>query len=298
MDHVQHKHTHDVASVTAWIGRYLSLTKPGIVIGNTIATAGGFMLGTPSGVSLTKLLLTVLGVGWVVAGACVFNNIIDRDIDRLMYRTRRRPLATQAISWQRALCFGLTLTLAGGWLLQTIQPKALMIALLGFVFYVGVYSLWLKRQSLWSTWIGSLAGAAPALAGYGAAGATLWAPPGWGLLGVFCLWQIPHADAIALLHWNDFKTAGVCVLPVSHGAQATCQRLRWSTPLFAVTSSLLVMLNRPDRPFALLMTLVNAYWVYQVWMPHHRSERIWARHLLHCSLMAMMLLSLTLMAHQ
>lgn len=175
--------------------RYLQVTKPGIIFGNLISTVGGFLLATQGRLDWTLLLATVAGLSLVVASGCAINNCIDRDIDARMARTQKRVLVTGDMSPKAALAHGFVLGAAGfATLAIWTNVLALCCALFGFLIYVGVYSLYMKRKSVYGTLVGSLSGAVPPVAGYCAAsgrfdsGAAI-------LLLMFCLWQMPHSYA-------------------------------------------------------------------------------------------------------
>lgn len=150
----------------------------------------------------------------VVASGCVFNNYIDRDIDRKMERTKNRVLVKGLISPAVSLVYATLLGIAGFMLLWFgANPLACWLGVMGFVVYVGVYSLYMKRHSVYGTLIGSLSGAAPPVIGYCAvtgefdSGAAI-------LLAIFSLWQMPHSYAIAIFRFKDYRAANIPVLPV------------------------------------------------------------------------------------
>ena len=146
---------------------YLLVAKPGIVLGNLISAAAGFFLASKGRVDGVALLATLIGISLVVASGCVFNNCIDRELDRKMIRTRNRALAKGLISLKSAVSYATILGIAGMALLwAATNLLSVVITLAGLLIYVGVYSLYMKRNSVYSTLIGSLAGAAPPLAGY------------------------------------------------------------------------------------------------------------------------------------
>lgn len=200
---------------------YWKVAKPGIIFANLISTVGGFCLASRGSVDIPLLAATVAGTTLMVASACVFNNCIDRDIDRKMPRTCNRVLARGRISLKMAVLYATLQGIAGATLLAGhVNGIALAVVLLGFAVYVGLYSLYLKRSSVHAPVIGSLAGAAPPVAGYCAAsgrfdlGALL-------LAVIFSLWQIPHAHAIAVLRREEYAAAGIPVLAVTRGAETT-----------------------------------------------------------------------------
>ena len=147
--------------------RYLLVAKPGIILGNLIAVAGGYFLAARGSVDPMLLLATVIGLSLVVASGCVLNNCIDRDIDRHMERTRGRVTVTGQISLKAALAHGLVLGVAGfGLLWWWTNPLTTALAGFGYFVYVGLYSLWFKRRSHYGTLVGSLSGAMPPVVGY------------------------------------------------------------------------------------------------------------------------------------
>ena len=146
--------------------RYLQVTKPGIIFGNLISAAGGFLLAAQGAIDWWLFAATVIGLSLVVASGCAINNCIDQDIDAKMARTQKRVLVTGAMSTKAALAHGVVLGLAGFALLWFgTNPLATGCVLFGFVIYVGVYSLYMKRNSVYGTLVGSLSGAVPPVAG-------------------------------------------------------------------------------------------------------------------------------------
>ena len=169
---------------------YLQVTKPGIIVGNLISVVGGFLLASKGSINGYLLILTLLGVSLVVASGCAFNNLIDRDIDPKMERTKNRVLVRGLASARVTFALATILGIAGFVVLYFgANPLAMWLSVMGFVVYVGIYSLYMKRHSVYGTLIGSLSGAAPPVIGYCAvsnnfdAGALI-------LLAIFSLWQM------------------------------------------------------------------------------------------------------------
>lgn len=198
---------------------YYLLTKPGIIMGNLLTVAAGFLLASKGEFDYALFALTLGGITLVIASACVFNNYLDLSIDKKMKRTRRRSLALGRISPRSALLFGSFLGLAGFFTLSFTNGLTTLIALFGFLTYVVVYTVW-KKQTIFGTAIGSVAGATPPVIGYCAVtgrfdgGALL-------LFLMMLLWQMPHFYAIALYHLDDYKAAGLPLLPVIKGSRTT-----------------------------------------------------------------------------
>ena len=195
--------------------RYLSVTKPGIIMGNLISVAGGFLLASRGDIDPWLMIATLIGLSLVVASGCAINNVIDRDIDVAMARTRTRVTVTGEMSAFAALSHGILLGVVGfGLLIAYTTQAAVFFAAFGYVIYVGVYSLYMKRNSVYGTFVGSLSGAVPPVVGYCAVtgqfdmGALI-------LLVMFSLWQMPHSYAIAIFRFKDYQAAGIPVLPVA-----------------------------------------------------------------------------------
>jgi protoheme IX farnesyltransferase len=213
------------------ITNYAALTKPGIIAGNAITMAAGFACAAQG--NLWLFLQTLLAFSCVIASACVFNNYIDRHADKKMARTSARALSLEIVTEQKALKFALLLGLCGfAYLALIANGLATGAAACGFLIYVAVYSL-LKYKSPYATWIGGVAGAAPPLVGYFAAGGGVDQTAYLLFLLVF-FWQIPHFFAIALYRSGDYAAAGIPVLPLKRGAAAT--RLQMVVHIAAFTA--------------------------------------------------------------
>lgn len=183
------------------IKSYLQVTKPGIIVGNLISVVGGFLLAAKGHMDHMLFIYTVIGVSLVVASGCAFNNLIDRDIDRKMERTKNRVLVKGLVSVNSTFMLAIVLGFLGFVILYFgANPLAMWLAVMGFMVYVFIYSLYMKRHSVYGTLIGSLSGAAPPVIGYCAVsnefdtGALI-------LLAIFSLWQMPHSYAIAIFRF-------------------------------------------------------------------------------------------------
>lgn len=272
---------------------YLSVAKPGIVLGNLVSVGGGFFLASRGRVDWQLLLATVLGIALVVGSGCVFNNCIDRDIDRKMRRTRRRALVQGRMTLGSALAYGALLGLAGCLLLYRFTNLlTLAVVLGGFFIYVGVYSLYMKRHSRYGTLVGSLAGAVPPLAGYCAVsnhfdlGALM-------LLCIFSLWQLPHAYAIAILHLQDYTAAQIPVLPVAKGVPFAKKRMARYVAVFIMASVLPTFGRYTGMSYLAVSLALGSYWLYVAWNGRHAvDDRLWARKLFLFSIVMIMALSL------
>lgn len=276
----------------ALLKQYLNLAKPGIVFGNLISVTGGFFLASRGDVNLALYLATALGVSLVIASGCVFNNYIDRDIDQKMERTRNRVLAQGLVSPVHAIVYACVLGVAGVALLYAAtNTLAVMLVLMGFVVYVGLYSLWLKRGSVYGTLVGSLSGAAPPVVGYCAvsnefdAGAAI-------LLLIFSLWQMPHSYAIAIFRFNDYQAANIPVLPVIKGISAAKRQIVLYIAAFVIATLMLTLSGYAGYSYFVVAALSGAYWLWMGVSGYKAvDDRVWARKLFTFSIISITMLS-------
>lgn len=259
---------------------YLSLTKPGIIFGNLIASAAGFFLAAKGQIDWPLLLATIFGVVFIVGSGCAFNNVIDRDIDGKMQRTKNRVLVTGLLSVNRALVFATMLgTIGFGLMYFFTSPLALAFGALGFVVYVGFYSLMFKRTSVYSTAIGSLSGACPPVMGYVAVTGTMDIAA-LILLMAFCLWQIPHSYAIAIYRFSDYQQAKIPILPIIKGTRSARFHMLAYIIAFVIVCVMLTQQNYASILFAIVMTTLGLYWAYVAVMEYGASnEQLWGKKL-------------------
>ena len=193
---------------------YVALTKPRIVELLLVTTIPTMVLAERGWPSVSLMVATFCGGALAAGGANAINMVIDRDIDALMERTKHRPLVTGALTPRRALVFALSLeVIAAAVLVLWANVLAAVLALSATAFYVVIYSLWLKRSSRQNIVIGGAAGAAPVLVGWAAVTNSLgWAPVV--LFTVIFFWTPPHFWALAIRHQDDYRAAGVPMLPV------------------------------------------------------------------------------------
>ncbi|GGM12769.1 heme o synthase [Dactylosporangium sucinum] len=202
------------ASLGAVVKAYISLTKPRIIELLLITTVPAMFL-ADHGLPSLWLVLVVLVGGTLAAGAAnALNCYIDRDIDQVMKRTSRRPLATHTVSPRAALVFGLTLAVLSTVLMAVFtNPLATLLTVGAIAYYDLVYTLWLKRTTPANTVWGGACGAAPVLIGWAAVtGGLSW--QAWMLFAVVFLWQPPHFYALAIKFKDDYARAGIPMLPV------------------------------------------------------------------------------------
>jgi protoheme IX farnesyltransferase len=194
-------------------------------------------------------------------GANAINQYLDRDIDEVMARTRRRPLPAHVIPPRRALWFGVALGAAGFvWLLATVNLPAALLSAGALAFYVFVYTVWLKRSSPQNIVIGGAAGAAPTLVGWAAVtGRVEW--PAVVLFAVVFLWTPPHFWALSLRYQRDYRAAGVPMLPVVAGVDATTQSILMYSVVLVLTTLLLWPVAPTGPAYPVAAVLLGAVFV-------------------------------------
>jgi protoheme IX farnesyltransferase len=195
------------------VADYLALTKPRLNFLVLLTTAAAYRLGAEPGQAPLTMVHTIVGTALVAGGASALNQVWERESDRLMRRTRRRPLADARLEPSHARRFGWGLSVAGlAQLAFFVNLPAASIALVTLVSYLLWYTPLKFRTSL-STIVGALPGALPALLGWAAATNTL-SYQGWILFGIVFMWQMPHFLAIAWMYRDEYARAGIKLLPV------------------------------------------------------------------------------------
>jgi heme o synthase len=218
--------------------------------------------------SLLLILATVAGGAVAAGSANAINCYLDRDVDEVMRRTRRRPLPAHRIAPENALAFGYVLGAAAFLFLSiVVNVLAASLALAAIVFYVFVYTLWLKRTSVQNIVIGGAAGAVPALVGWAAVTGTVGVPA-WILFAIVFVWTPPHFWALAMRYRDDYAAAGIPMLPVVKGPEETRKQiLLYSLVLFG-TSLLLVPLGDMGPVYAVAALVLGGWFVW-------RALRLW-----------------------
>jgi protoheme IX farnesyltransferase len=275
--------------MTGIIKNYLLLTKPWIILGNLIATSAGFFFASKGNIDALLLSTMLIGISLVIASACVFNNCIDRRIDAKMVRTKHRAIPSGIISTNTALLYAATLGIIGAvWLYAMTTTLVVAIALAGWVIYVGIYSLYMKRRSVYSALVGSLAGAAPPLAGYCTVSGSL---DGEAILLflVFSLWQIPHCYAIAVFRFDDYTAADVPVLPVQRGILVTRHHTICYILAFTASMLLLTLCGYTGYLTLSMAALLGIIWLYLALDDPPKPE-LWAKNVYVFSIVAMLVL--------
>jgi protoheme IX farnesyltransferase len=223
-------------SLGSQLGAYVALTKPRIIELLLVTTVPTMVVAERGMPPVGLMVATVLGGTLAAGGANAVNMYVDRDIDKVMARTRNRPLATGQIEPRSALAFAVGLEVVAFALLwATVNLLAASLAVAACLFYVFVYTIWLKRTSSHNIVIGGAAGAVPVLVGWAAVTGSLAWPP-LVLFAVMFTWTPPHFWALAIRFRDDYVRADVPMLPAVASVRTTADRiLRYTLVLWALT---------------------------------------------------------------
>jgi heme o synthase len=216
--------------MTSVIRDYVTLTKPRIMSLLLFTTVTGMILAAGGFPELGLFAAVMLGGAFASGGASALNHWLDRDIDSRMGRTSRRPVASGRIASAHAFIFGISMNVASFTVLVVwANLLAALLAMAGTVLYVVIYTLWLKRSSVQNIVIGGAAGAIPPLVGFAAVTGDL-ALPAWYLFTIVFFWTPPHFWALALMIQDDYRAAGIPMLP----AVADRNMTYWSILLYTI----------------------------------------------------------------
>ncbi|MFN8222929.1 MAG: heme o synthase [Gaiellales bacterium] len=262
---------------------YLTLTKPRVMSLLLLTGAAGMFVGAEGWPGALPLTAMLVGLALACGGAGALNHVMDADIDRLMgERTANRPVAAGRVAVPRALEFGLVLSaLSFALLASTVNVLTAVLALVGNLFYVVVYTKYLKRSTDRNIVIGGAAGAVPPLVGFAAASGNLTLPALWLFLIVF-LWTPPHFWALALMIKEHYAAANVPMLPGTRGdRETTRQILLYSVAMVAFTLAVGYWLGAVYTGAA---GLLGAYFLWLAWQLRRHPDRHNAVVLFHYSL--------------
>lgn len=275
---------------------YVALTKPRILLLVIFTGLPVLMMAADGWPGAAFAGAVLLGIALAAAAANALNCYIERDLDAVMERTRGRPLPARDLSPRSALVFGVALSgLATALLYAVGGGLAAALGVASILFYVFVYTVWLKPRSTWNAVIGGAAGAAAPLIADAAVNGQV-GPAGWLLFGIVFLWQPPHVWAIALFRRSDYARAGIPMLPLVIGDQPTRWRMLWYTLALVPVTLAPVPLGLLGGLYLTAALLLDAWFVWHaVRVLRERSDAA-ARRLFHVSLGYLFALFLAMLA--
>ncbi|MDQ5932482.1 MAG: heme o synthase [Patescibacteria group bacterium] len=255
---------------------YYTLTKPGIVRGNALHTFAGALLASTLPIGWTQVLGVVAGTSLVIASACVVNNIIDRNIDARMKRTKNRPSVTGKVGVRAAIIYAGILFLMGmAALTAWTNTAVLIIGIVAYGMYVVVYG-WAKRSTIHSTVIGAIPGALPAMAGYVAVSHEV-SLAAWLVFLVVFAWQMPHFYAISLFRKEEYRKARLPVLGVQRSFEVVRRAMFAYLLLYLLAIITLMTTATVGVPTGLLLLAGAVYWIAVFFQTSIKDEAKWAR---------------------
>jgi heme o synthase len=280
-----------IPETTAWKD-LMALVKIGIVNSNMITTFTGLWLalhfsGEHFLTNLDIMFYALAGSALIVAGSCSLNNYIDRDIDHLMERTKSRPTVTGKASPAKVLIMSLVLISIGTFLLALANTTTAIIGFIGVFSYVVLYTLVSKRRFVSNTIVGSVSGAVPPLIGWAAVDPNL-SVMAWMLFLIMFIWQPPHFYAIAMKRCEEYRAAGIPMLPVVKGFKATKRSMvLWVACLLPIP----FFLTSLGMPLVILATILNVGWlIIGISGYRMKDELKWAKYMFVYSLNYMTIL--------
>jgi len=231
-------HTETLAPTSLDWRDYLELCKPRVVLLMLLTVVVGMYLSTPGWIDLSLVGFTLMGIGFCAGSAAAINHLVDRQIDSIMARTKKRPVAHGRVSVMQALWFALIMgTLGLTVLILFVNKLTALLTLITLIGYAGVYTGYLKRATSQNIVIGGLAGAAPPLLGWTAVTNQL-DPQALLLVLIIFTWTPPHFWALAIYRFEEYQHAQIPMLPVTHGIAFTKLNVYLYTILLVVVSVL------------------------------------------------------------
>lgn len=277
------------------INTYYQLTKPGVLYGNVLTAVAGFFLAAAGSVDWVVFTAMLVGQTLVIASACVMNNYLDQDIDKIMKRTKKRPSVTGAVGDLQMKVFSTALGLIG-LLTLIIGTNWLVVGIgvLGWVTYVWLYGALSKRKSIHGTLVGSISGAMPIAGGYAAVSGTV----DLGLIIVFLIlffWQFPEFYSIAIYRRKEYKAAGIPVMTVIKGNASTIVQIFIYTILYVLSTLALTIAGYTGWVYFVVMLASGLYWIWLGWQGLTAQDpEKWARKMFRFSMIAILLLCVML----
>jgi protoheme IX farnesyltransferase len=274
---------------------YLELCKPRVVALMLLTVIVGMYLAVPGKVAISTLVLTLLGIALCAGSAAAVNHLVDKRIDAIMARTRKRPVAQGRVSVQQAVCFAMVLGVTGlvvlGFFVNTLTAMLAFITIIG---YAGVYTGYLKRATPQNIVIGGLAGAAPPLLGWTAVTNHL-DPYALLLVLIIFTWTPPHFWALAIYRLEDYRHADIPMLPVTHGIHYTKLNILLYTVLLSVVSVLPFVVGMSGWFYFGSALLINARFLWWAVRLYRTSEARVAMGTFRFSIIYLMLLFIFLL---
>ncbi len=240
---------------------YYQLLKPGVMYGNVLTGAAGFLLAAAGQIDWLLFVITIVGMTLVVGSACALNNLLDRDIDSKMKRTKKRPSVTGAVPGWSIGVYSAVLGIVGiGMLIAWTNWLVVWIGVIGWVTYVWLYGAWSKRQSIHGTIVGSISGAMPIAGGYAAVSGQIDLGLVIAFLAMF-FWQFPEFYSIAIYRRSEYAAAKVPVMSVVKGVRSSIVQIFVYTILYALSTLSLTWFGYAGWIYFAVMAIAGIHWI-------------------------------------
>jgi protoheme IX farnesyltransferase len=265
--HARQPETSEPPSAGLWqrARDFFVLGKPLIVALLLLTTFGGLVAGGKAWPSPMLTLWTLLGGALAAAGSSALNQYIDRDLDKHMQRTAKRPLAAGRLAGPEGLSFGLALCLVSYYILAgMVNLTAALLSLAGIFYYVIFYSILLKKATVQNIVIGGGAGAIPPMVGWAAAAGHL-SLAAWILFMIVFMWTPPHFWALAIVRLRDYERAGVPMLPVVKGEHSARVQILIYTVVLVATTLLLPLIHATGTVYLVSAIALGAMLLFAAW---------------------------------
>ena len=270
---------------------YYSIVKPGVLYGNALTAAAGFLFASAyfKVFDIWLFIATMVGTTFVIASACALNNFLDQDIDSKMARTKTRVLVAGKVDGFKAVILSAVLG-SLGLVILILFTNLLVVAvgIMGFIVYVVLYGMLSKRLSIHGTLVGSVSGAAPILAGYVAVSGVI-DPAALIVFLILFLWQMPEFYSIAIYRRKEYKAAGVPVMSVVKGVDSTKIQIFLYTFAFVIATTLLTFFGYTGYIYLIVMSGLGLYWLHLGYLGlKEGSGDAWARQMFRFSLIILL----------
>lgn len=274
---------------------YYQLLKPGVMYGNVLTGAAGFLLAAAGQVDWWLFAVTIVGMTLVVGSACALNNYLDRDIDSKMKRTLKRPSVTGEVPPWTIVVYAIVLGVVGTAMLALwTNWLVVVIGILGWVTYVWLYGAWSKRQSIHGTLVGSISGAMPIAGGYAAVSGQV----DLGLIIAFLIvffWQFPEFYSIAIYRRKEYAAAEVPVMSVVKGVRSSTVQIFVYTILYVLSTLSLTLLGYTGWLYFAVMLVCGLHWTYIGYQGLSAKEpEVWARRMFRYAMINILVLCVML----
>lgn len=244
---------------------FFILSKPLIVALLLVTTFGGLVMGGKAWPSFSLAFWTLLGGALAASGSSALNQYIDRELDKNMQRTSKRPLAAGRLTPAEGLAYGLALCLTSYYILAGfVNLTAALLSLAGIFYYVIFYSVWLKKATVQNIVIGGGAGAIPPMVGWAAAAGHLTLAA-WILFLIIFMWTPPHFWALAIVRMKDYENAGVPMLPVVKGERETRKQILIYTLVLVGVTLLLPFIKATGAVYLISAIVLGLWLIYGAW---------------------------------